>query len=569
MSPMPRVLRHVVVLPALGLVLLAAAPARAQVVADTTAAPAGPGDVVLVPTGPVTYDPVTGEPVSVGGPPITLTVEEAVALAMDRAYAVQLANLDVQNAVAQVRGAYGQLYPRVEGSANYTRSVVSANPFAGSGAGGLFGSLGAIDWLAYNEDARTDDDPETVPLTLEEFRDRQEAGQTAAGFEPDPNANPFGVDNQFNGAIAITQTLYSGSAFAAVRGARTLREFSEAGLEARRADAAHDARRLFYAALLAQERVSVLQASVERAGETAGEAALLVAQGVRPALERLQAEVALGNLESQLHQAAAGAGNARDQLLYAIGLPVGQDVTLRGALTPPVDPGPFRNVGLVDAVSVARRERPDLRQARLGVRLRQVDRNISRAAYFPTLSAFVNLGYAGTVPDDRTFLTQTGDFTYETGSLGFFDGSYWNPSVAVGLTMQWTLFDGFQRRYTLQQREIAIRQSEVQLAQAEQAATLEVSAALREMESAERRVTAAGGTVDQAQTAYTYAIERLRQGVGPQLDARTASDQLDQARLNYLQAVYDYLVAQSALQRATGTIVPRPPAPGAGAGTNP
>jgi outer membrane protein TolC len=131
------------------------------------------------------------------------------------------------------------------------------------------------------------------------------------------------------------------------------------------------------------------------------------------------------------------------------------------------------------------------------------------------------------------------------------------------------LFDGFQRRYTLQQREIAIRQTEVQLAQAEQAATLEVSAALREMESAEQRVAAAGGTVVQAQTAYTYAIERLRQGVGPQMDARTASDQLDQARLNYLQAVYDYLVARSAMERATGTIVPRPLAPGDGAGTTP
>jgi outer membrane protein TolC len=173
----------------------------------------------------------------------------------------------------------------------------------------------------------------------------------------------------------------------------------------------------------------------------------------------------------------------------------------------------------------------------------------------PTLSAFVNLGYSGNVPDDRTFLTQIGDFEYETGSLGFFDGSYWNPSVAAGLSLQWTLFDGFQRRYTLQQRSIALQQSEIQLEQAEEAAALEVSAAIREMESAERRVAAAGRTVEQAQTAYTYAIERLRQGVGPQFDVRTASDQLDQATLNYLQAVYDLLLARSALERATGTIV--------------
>ena len=78
-----------------------------------------------------------------GGRAVTLTVDDAVALAVERAYAVRLAELDVRNAEAQIRGAWGQLYPRAEGSANYTRSVVSANPFAGSGAGGLFGSLGA------------------------------------------------------------------------------------------------------------------------------------------------------------------------------------------------------------------------------------------------------------------------------------------------------------------------------------------------------------------------------------------------------------------------------------------
>ncbi len=53
----------------------------------------------------------------------------------------------------------------------------------------------------------------------------------------------------------------------------------------------------------------MLEASVVRAAETTREAALLVAQGVRPALERKQAEVALANLEAQATQAAAGAGS--------------------------------------------------------------------------------------------------------------------------------------------------------------------------------------------------------------------------------------------------------------------
>lgn len=491
--------------------------------------------------------------------PVTLTLDEAVQLAVERAYTVRTAALDVETARAQVREAWGQLYPSLSLSSGYTRNVLSANPFAGSGAGGLFGSLSALDWLAYNEVARTDGDAATEPLTLEEFRRRQSEGQEQAGFDPTDTGNIFGVDNQFQNNVTVSQTLYSGTAFAAVRGARSLREFSEAALERQRDEAVHQARLAFYGALLAEQQVRVLEASVGRTRETVRETALRVAQGVLPTLDRLSAEVDLANLESQLVQARTAAETARDRLLFTIGL--GWDptrpVTLRGELALPERP--VQTVGLVAAAALARAERPDLRQARLGIRLREVERNIERASYLPNVSAFATFGYSGSVPDDRSFLTQTGDFAYDTGSNAFFSSAYWQRSLAVGLSLNWTIFDGFQRRYRVQRRQIAVRQAEVQVEQAEQAAVLEVAQAVRDLAGARERVGASQQNVGRAETAYAYAIERLRNGVASQLDVRQASDGLDQARLNYLQAVYDVLAAQSAYERATGLIAPASP----------
>ena len=141
------------------------------------------------PAGPVLAQPAT----ATEGSALPLSLEEAIQIALERNYAVRTAALDVANANAQVREAWGQVLPGVDVSSSYTRNVVEANPFAGSDAGGLFGALGSIDWLAFNEDARTDDDPTTEPISLEEFRRRQQQGFDDAGIVLNSGDNPFGV----------------------------------------------------------------------------------------------------------------------------------------------------------------------------------------------------------------------------------------------------------------------------------------------------------------------------------------------------------------------------------------
>lgn len=516
----------------LALAALAAAPALAQ---------------------PTPVDAASGEP-------LTLTLDAAIEIALERNYAVRIAALEVEVSESQVREAYGQLFPRVDLASSYTRNVVQANPFAGSSAGSLFSGLGAIDWLAYNEQARTDDDPTTMPISLAEFQGRVQEGQAAVGFQPGDSSNPFGTDNQFTNSISISQPLYSGTAFAAVRGADELVEVNRAALAQQRDEVIDQTRTAFYAALLAQEQAAVQDASLRRSADTFEDAQLLVAQGVRPVLERLNAEVDLANAQTGLVTAEAAAAAARDRLLLTLGLPVDAPVVLEGELAPPAEPL-FQTVGLAAATERALDLRPDVRQAALAVRLQEVQRNITKAALYPSLSAFANIGYSGNVPDDRNFLTTpdpSDPFTFEAGSTGFFSDAYWQPSVAVGLQLNWQLFDGFQTRRQIQQNQIAIDQAEIQLEQVRNAAALEVAEAVRQLASAERRLASQARTVETAETAFAFASARLSEGVASQIDVRTASQNLDVARLNYLQAVYDALVARSAYERATGTIEPEP-----------
>lgn len=492
-------------------------------------------------------------PTAAAGQTPSLSVEEAIQIALEQNYALQVSRLDVTNAQAQIREAWGQVLPQVNLDGSYTRNLKSPNPFAGSDAGGLFGSLGALDWLAFNEDARTDDDPSTEPISLMEFRNRQAEGFSEAGISVSGGDNPFAVPNQFQAALSITQSLYNGSAFAAIQGAEALLEVNEAGAARQAHQVINDTRQAYYQALLAHQQADVHRASVARIRETVAETSKLVKQGVAPKYQRLSVEVELANLESALIQVETQAATALDNLKLTLGLPIEQPITLRDELE--VDPSYLLTSIQEDAaIEAALDRRPDVQQARLGVELQKVQMNITRAQYRPTVSAFANFGYTGSVPDDRTrVLTDPNDpFSFSQETNGFFSSDYFNPSASVGVRMSWNLFNGFQTTSRVQQNRVAISQAQVQYDQLVAGVRLEVAAALRNLRAAQQRILSQEQNVDRAELNYEYADARLREGVASQLELRDASQQLDQSRLNYLQAVYDYLVARSNFETALG-----------------
>lgn len=493
--------------------------------------------------------------------PVTLTLDEAIQIALVNNYALRSTRLDVDNAGAQVREAWGQVMPQVDVFADYTRNIKSANPFAGSQAGGLFQSLGFIDWLAYNEQARTDDDPSSAPISLDEFFERRQAGLDAAGIVLDDGGNPFAVPNQFTNGVSVSQTLFSGSAFAAIRGAERLRRINERTVDRQEQLLIDEVRQAYYTALLASQQADVVAQSVARTRQTVLDMTRRVAQGTAPKFERLSAEVEQANLEAQLVQAQNQATLALDNLKLTLGIPVEQPVRLRGELDVD-DPGAFLTISEEDAVSIALERRPDVEQHRIAVELRRIDRDITRSQYLPTVTAFANFNYIGNVPDNRTFTVSDPDdpFKFTSRSNGFFSQAYWNPSINAGLSVRWNLFNGFQTSAQVQQRQIAVDKAQIAYDQQVQVVRLEVQQALRNLESARQRILSTQQNIARAELNYEYATARLREGVASQLEERNASEQLDQSRLNYLQAVHDYLVARSAFQTAIGMPLAKPSA---------
>ena len=493
-----------------------------------------------------------------GSEAASLTLDEAIQIALVQNYMIRDTRLDIANARSLVREGWGQIFPQVSLNSSYTRNIKSANPFAGSDAGGFFESLGFLDWLAFNEQARTDTDPNSLPISVEEFFVRRAAGLDAAGIQVSDSDNPFAIPNQFRTGVSVTQKVFDIRTFWGVAGAQKyLEDLNVAGVQRQEQLLIDTVRRQYYQALLAEATRNVVSQSVARTRKTAEEASLRVARGVAPKFQRLSAEVELANLETQLIAATGTANSALDQLKFTLGVPINQPIRLATALEPVENPS-LQAAGIDGALDLALRTRPDIRQAELNIEIQNIQRKVARADYFPFLDAFADVSYVGNVPDNRTsILSDPSDpFSFTSRQNGFFSDGYWDMTASVGFTLSWTIFDGAQRRQRVQQRQIAMDRAEIARLQLEQGVRLEVETALRDLRTAQLRILSQEKNVERAELNYEYASARLREGVANPLDEREASELLDQSRLSYLQAVFDYNVALSQLETATGSIEP-------------
>lgn len=484
---------------------------------------------------------------------VTITVDEAVQIAIVNNYLLRKGVLDINLADAQIREAWGSVYPQVNASGSYNRNILSPNPFAGSNAGGLFGLFGSLEWLAFNERARTDGDSNTEPIDMDEFFERQQDGYRDAGITLEGGDNPFAVDNTFNAGVSITQTIYNGAAFAAIKGARQFKQLSEDQLARDQQIVVDQIKSAFYSALLAREQVEVLHSSVQRLQKTVEETRSAVAAGVLSRYDRMSAEVELVNLETNLITVENQAELAVKNLSLQLGIPVQTIVHLRGDLEYREELYP-EIVDVESAYRLALERRPDVSQTDAYLDLLDINNRITRARYLPTVNAFANAAYIGQVPDNRQSVSQVEgeDFQYTSTTRGFFDDSYWYPSMAVGLQFQWSLFNGFQTREQVQQGRIELKQAEIDREQQMNGIYLEVDQALRALENAARRIRSQERNIEQAEANYENARRRLQEGVGTSMEERQASSLLDQSRLNYLSAVHDYLTAVSHYETATG-----------------
>lgn len=271
-----------------------------------------------------------------------LSLEQAVARALERSPRVAAVSGRVAAAEADADRARGGRFPTVDLSATYHGTDSPAEVFA-------------------------------LQLNQERF-------DMDAFFSSDPTS-PDWLDTFITG-LEVRQPVYTGGELTArIRQAETMAEAADRSLAHERRRVAFDAATAFLDVVTARESAAVL----ERArATTAGHVALARAfagQGMLLEAEVLQAEVHLAETDEAVIRARNGARLAEAALNLEMGEPLQRHWQLAD-LSPPDPPGG----DLADLVARALTDREDLSGARLQVEVGRLEERVARSGFLPEVA---------------------------------------------------------------------------------------------------------------------------------------------------------------------------------------
>lgn len=184
---------------------------------------------------------------------------------------------------------------------------------------------------------------------------------------------------------------------------------------------------------------------------------------------------------------------------------------------------------LEESLQLAKANRPEIAQADVSVR--SADVSVKQAS-------------SGTLP----LITLS-------AATGLSDGAQRSDDWSVGLTASWNVFDGGSSKAKLKQAQSSRDKAALQSEQVADNVEQEVRQSYLSMREAEKRLETVNVTVDKAKEDLYIAREKYKAGVGTNLDVIDAQLALNQAKTNHVQALYDYNVNRSKLDKAIGSRV--------------
>ena len=330
----------------------------------------------------------------------------------------------------------------------------------------------------------------------------------------------------FSVGPTLNQTIYDfGRTANSVKINRENVKASEQDLVTTRQTVILNVQQAYFGVLQSERLVEVAKEVVANTKQHLDQAQGFYQAGTRPKIDVTKAEVDAANAQLALIQANNNFAVAQVTLNNAIGF-------TRPITFPMEDILGFapREYRLEDIVKTAYDQRPEILQIKARQRSQEAAIDLARSSYYPILSGnaqYLLRGYH--MPNDMTW------------------------DLFFGATLSIPIFTGFSSSNQVAEQRANMRN----LISQEEALKLNIrleaeQAYLSQKQSAEQvRVTEK--TVEQAQENYELARGRYQVGVGSPLEITDAEVQLANAKANYIQALYNYKVAEAKIEKAMGT----------------
>lgn len=362
--------------------------------------------------------------------------------------------------------------------------------------------------------------------TLDEKLFELEFPSFIPGEPPQKVSVDFTRDYQFSMSFSLP-LFTSGRLVSGYKQAKYNFQSTEEALRQSKHVTVFNTKRAFYGYLLAEEFVKVAEEAVEVTEKHFKNVNSLYKVGIASKFDLLRSEVQVANLKPQLIKARNNLKIAELSLKTLLGLDLSKSVKIKGDLAyEAFEPD------LEACLTRALLNRPEISQLRYQKQMAGEALKLARAVNLPTLAL-------------------AGTYNFWADKLNF-RKDIWQSYYAVNLVLTVPLFNGFTTSARVAQSKAMIKEIELIRKGLRDVVKFEVRQAILRIKEAKESLLSQEKNVEQAQESLRIAELNFSEGLATTLDVSSVQAALSQAKTNYSQALYDYVISLAELDKAMG-----------------
>ncbi len=436
--------------------------------------------------------------------PKIITLEQALRIAVSENASVQVADMEVERSGYERKGTYASLFPQVDGSASYQRTINKQVMYmdfdmSGSGSG---------DW---ESGAAAEGDSSA-------------SGSTVDGFE-------VGRWNTWYAGISASMPLVNAQLWESLRVSGQSVELAVEKARSSRLETVNQVKQAYFSCLLAKQAFEVYKSVYDNALENLRQTERKYNAQRASDLDLARAKTTLANAVPNVYDAESSVILSLWQLKAVMGVSLDENIDIAGSLE---DYGDSMLYDYEQSEGLSLENNSTLRQ--LAIQAEQLASTVKmqQFAYLPSLA--LSFSYS--------INAMTNDFK--------FSEYRWSPYSYVGISLQVPIFSGGKRLNDVRQAKVQKAELGVQREESERQLRISIRQYLNQMETAMKSKVSAESAFESAQKAYDIASRSYEVGRSTFTELNDAQLALTQARLTYSQAIYNFVSAKANLESVLG-----------------
>ncbi|MCR5841064.1 MAG: TolC family protein [Bacteroidales bacterium] len=453
--------------------------------------------------------------------PTLLTLEDALRIALSENVSVKVADREVERTGYARKGTYSALFPQINGSASYQRTIKKQVMYM-DGGGFDMSSMMAETMATYLLPlyAQHPDVPFPTPAAPSE----EESSSSNEGFS-------VGRWNTWSAGINASMPLVNAQLWKTLRISDQDVELAVEKARSSRLETVNQVKQAFFACLLAREAFEVYKSAYENALENCNQIQRRYNAQKASELDLTRAKTTLANAIPNVYDAESSMILSLWQLKAVMGVDLEENFDVAGSLG---DYAQHMLYDLHESGELSLENNSSLRQLALQAEQLANAIKVQQYAALPTLSLSFNYSLNAMANDFK------------------FSEYRWSPYSFVGLNLSIPIFAGGQRLNAVRQARVQAGELDLQRANTERQLKIAIRQYLNQMETAMKSYASAESAAGTAQKAYDIASKSYDVGRSTLTDLNDAQLALTQARLGVSQAVFNFVVAKANLESTLG-----------------